>query len=213
MLLRKAIRIIMMETKKITDRISFIPEIREPLSAEVFLIQGDEYLYIFDVGYSDEVTEYLNSLNVKKKVIISHFHRDHLGNFAKTDYDEIYIGNFAKKYVQDGTVVTEPVKIHDGIDITIYPIPSSHAKSCLCLVAEGIVFLGDAAYPEEKDGKSYYNVTLLKEQQDFLESLDVKNAINSHEDGRLRRIQVIKRMLSVHYVKREQGNPLIEVTE
>ncbi len=212
MLSLKSIRMIM-ETKKITDRISFIPEIREPLSAEVFLIQGDEYLYIFDVGFSDEVTEYLNSLNVKKKVIISHFHRDHLGNFPKTDYEEIYIGNFVKKYVPDGTIVTEPVYIHDGVDITIYPIPSSHAKGSLCAVCEGIVFLGDSAYPEEKDDGACYNVTLLKDQYDFLESLDASHVLNSHEGGKLRKIQIVKRMLLMHYSKREQGIPYITVKD
>ena len=212
MLLRKAIRI-MMEIKKITDRISFIPEIREPLSAEVFLIQGDEYLYIFDVGFSDEVTEYLNNIQQKKRVVISHFHRDHLGNIKKTQYDEIYIGNYTKKYLEGSEVkiVTEPVKIHDGVDITIYPMPSSHSKGSLAVLCEDILFMGDSAYPEPKDDKDFYNVTLLKEQHDFLESLAASFVINSHEDGRKRKIEVEKRLLMMHYAKRKPGEAYIEV--
>ena len=44
------------EQINITDNISYIPASKNPLSADVVIIEGEEYLYLFDVGNNEEVT-------------------------------------------------------------------------------------------------------------------------------------------------------------
>ena len=53
----------------ITDKVSYIKASDNPLSADVILVEGKEYLYVFDVGNNEKVAEYLNSLPKKKRVI------------------------------------------------------------------------------------------------------------------------------------------------
>ena len=51
-----------MEQVKITKEISYITSSTEPLSAEVGIIEGKEYVYLFDVGNNKVVSEYLETL-------------------------------------------------------------------------------------------------------------------------------------------------------
>ena len=41
------------EQIKITEQISYIKASDEPLSADVILVEGKEYLYVFDVGNNE----------------------------------------------------------------------------------------------------------------------------------------------------------------
>ena len=70
------------EQIKITEQISYIKSSDNPLSADVSLVDGQEYLYVFDVGNNEKVAEYLNAIPKKKRVILSHFHTDHMGTLA-----------------------------------------------------------------------------------------------------------------------------------
>ena len=60
---------------QLTERISYIPASKHPLSADVVLVEGDEYLYVFDVGNNEQVAEYVNAISKKKKVILSEFQK------------------------------------------------------------------------------------------------------------------------------------------
>ena len=64
-----------METERIniTEQISYIKASDNPLSADVVLVEGQEYLYVFDVGNNEEVAEYINSLSKKKRVVLSRY--------------------------------------------------------------------------------------------------------------------------------------------
>lgn len=88
------------EQIKITDGISYIKASGNPLSADVILIEGKDYLYVFDVGNNEQVAEYLNSLPKKKRVILSHFHTDHMGNIGRVNWDNVYFGANTEKYFQ-----------------------------------------------------------------------------------------------------------------
>ena len=88
------------ERVSITDYISYIKASDNPLSADVVLIEGQEYLYVFDVGNNAQVAEYLNSLPKKKRVILSHFHTDHMGNIGRVNWDNVYFGANTEKYFQ-----------------------------------------------------------------------------------------------------------------
>ena len=88
------------ETIKITEQISYIKASDNPLSADVVLVDGQEFLYVFDVGNNERVAEYINSLPKKKRVILSHFHTDHMGNIGRIDWETVYFGANTEKYFQ-----------------------------------------------------------------------------------------------------------------
>ena len=88
------------EQIKIAEQISYIKASDNPLSADVILVDGQEYLYVFDVGNNEQVAEYLNAIPKKKRVILSHFHTDHMGNIGRVDWESVYFGANTEKYFQ-----------------------------------------------------------------------------------------------------------------
>lgn len=86
------------ECTKLTEHISYIKATDNPLSADVVLAEGEEYLYVFDVGNNAKVAEYLNSISKKKCVILSHFHADHMGNIGRVNWNTVYFGANTEKY-------------------------------------------------------------------------------------------------------------------
>ena len=90
----------MIERINITDQISYIKASDKPLSADVILVEGQEYLYVFDVGNNEQVAEYINSLSKKKRVILSHFHTDHMGNIGRVAWETVFFGANTEKYFQ-----------------------------------------------------------------------------------------------------------------
>lgn len=200
----------MVEIKKLTDQISYIPSCEDPLSSDVVLISGKENLYVFDVGNLPEITEYLNSLDKKKTVIFSHFHIDHTGGLKNLEYDRLLVGNYAKKTLNVGTEVTEPVLIEDGVSLLVFPVPSSHAKGSLGLTVNGeISFLGDATYQTWKAARPYYNQQILLEEIALLETLPSSQFFLSHSGGKLRKKETVLRLLKDIYAKRTKDEPFI----
>ena len=116
---------------KITDRISYIPAFDRPLSADVGIVRGDEYTYIYDVGSTPETLEFLHSLKGKCDIVISHFHGDHTWwltkhhrgeegvteddtislTYERPEFRHLYVGALTKKYIPDGLVITAPTTI------------------------------------------------------------------------------------------------------
>ena len=90
----------LIEPIKITEQISYVKASDNPLSADVILVDGQEYLYVFDVGNNEQVAEYLNAIPKKKRVILSHFHTDHMGNIGRVDWESVYFGANTEKYFQ-----------------------------------------------------------------------------------------------------------------
>lgn len=88
------------EQIKITEQISYIKASDNPLSADVILVDGQEYLYVFDMGNNEQVAEYLNAIPKKKRIILSHFHTDHMGNIGRVDWESVYFGTNTEKYFQ-----------------------------------------------------------------------------------------------------------------
>lgn len=227
-----------MRKRFITKRISYIPASTDPLSADVGIIEGEEFLYLFDVGADEAVAEFLNMLPKPKKLILSHFHPDHMKNIGRIDYVEGYIGantaNYLGNYInlsekesggkeiplqelllqKSWRIVDVPVTILDGAELTVFPIPSSHARGSLAATAdERHTFLGDAAYCTGKGGRAVYNAQLLKEQIDLLKTLRSDTLLLSHaEPFAKEREQVVKELESI-YSRRKKGEPYIEAEE
>ena len=116
---------------KITDRISYIPACDRPLSADVGIVRGDEYTYIYDVGSTPETLEFLHSLKGRCDIVISHFHGDHTWwltghhpgeegmeegdtislTYERPGFRHLYVGALTKKYIPDGQVITAATTI------------------------------------------------------------------------------------------------------
>ena len=95
----------MAEIIRICDRISYIKASEEPLSADVGIVEGDECVWLFDLGCSDDAVNEINSIEKPKNAVISHFHPDHMGNLGRVDIAEVFLGANTFKYAKCGTVV------------------------------------------------------------------------------------------------------------
>ena len=188
---------------KITDRISYIKATEKPLSADVGIFEGDESVWIFDVGADETVPISLNKISKPKNAVISHFHPDHMRNLEHVDLNEIYLGANTFKYAKRGTVVDKDVFIDDGITIHIFPLPSSHAKGSLGMEIGDYAFLGDATYSTMKQGKVCYNASVLKEEIAVLENLSAKFFLISHDEKFIRPKEKIIEELEEIYKKRD----------
>lgn len=213
------------ERVNINEYLSYIPASKNPLSADVVLIEGEEYLYLFDVGNNVEVAAYLDALPKKKKVILSHFHADHTGSIGRFSFETVYAGSIMGKYYQyfvpgyekekepeKYQTVTETVKICDGVELEIHPMSSSHAKgSVLVQINEEYILLGDGLYSRKKDGKAVYNVQLLKEQIKLLQELPGDKLFLSHEKRPVKAKKSMIKFLEKIYEKREKNSPYIAI--
>ena len=209
----------------ITEQISYIPASKNPLSADVVIIEGNEYLYLFDVGNNEDVAVYLDKLPKKKKVILSHFHADHIGSIGRFTFETVYAGPIVGKYYQyfvpgyekdrepeKYLTVAEPIRISDGVELQIYPMPSSHAKgSLLVQINEEYILIGDGLYSRKKDGRAVYNAQLLKEQMKLLKELPGDKLFLSHEKRPIKAKRSMIKYLEKIYEKREKNNPYIAI--
>ncbi|MCR5585618.1 MAG: MBL fold metallo-hydrolase [Lachnospiraceae bacterium] len=202
--------------KEITNQIAYIPATDSPLSADIGLITGEKSIYIFDTGDGDasfrELTKYLKDFPDKETcLIVSHFHKDHTGNFGRHDFSRAYVGSFTAKYVAPSEIVTSPVVIEDGVKLMIFPLPSSHAKGSLGLmVNDEFVFLGDGTYSNEAKGEAVYNRGLLQQELKVLKALPAGKFLLSHKPRFIYPAKVVIRELESVYDRRVQGEAFIK---
>ena len=190
---------------------SFIKRIEmseNPLSADVFFVQGREYTYIVDVGSNDASYEAVKAIP-KKKIIITHFHADHAENLRrlKPADEDLYVGDYTAKYYGGGTVIKEPMHIEDGVFMDILPLPSSHAKGSLTVIVnKTVILLGDGCYSNNKG----YNVSLLHDMIKILKAAEFTTAIKSHESKEYTKEELIEELETI-YSLREKNNPYISL--
>ena len=233
---------------KLTDRIQYLQVSYEPLSADVVAVRGDSAWWIFDVGACDMAVDFINALPrnpvnesasrsslensesiapvaipLKKNIVISHFHRDHLLNVVRhcngevlLDFDTLYVGSHASKVVgamreREKVTVAAPLSFDDGMHIEILPIPNSHAKGSLALVVDDFVFLGDATYPMVGHGEpDVYNVQILEQQIKMLKSLSASRFCLSHKRGLVRDKSSVIQFLESVLARRQKNENYIE---
>ena len=228
---------------KLTDRIRYLQMSYEPLSADVVAVRGDSAWWIFDVGACDEAVDFINALPrssessthldtseciknatvpLKKNIVISHFHRDHLLNVVRhcdgevsLDFDTLYVGSHASKVVgeiagHEKITVSSPLLFDDVVHIEILPIPNSHAKGSLALIADDYVFLGDATYPMVGHGEpDVYNVQILEQQIKLLKSLNASRFCLSHKRGLVRDKSSVIQFLESVLARRQKNENYI----
>ena len=163
----------------ITDRISYLPASDSPLSADVGVVRGEACTWIYDTGSSGEAAQMIEEIRGEKRIVLSHFHADHAGNIGRVSFAALYGGAFTVNKLGVGEAVTAPIYFADGV--TLFPIPSTHAKGALGLETEGFAFVGDATYPMQRDGRAAYNAGLLRETIRTLEKLDARRLLLSHD--------------------------------
>ena len=179
----------------ITDNISYTPTSREPLSAEVFFIKKNEKVHIYDVGNGEQYTEAINNIE-NKIIVLSHFHPDHIYNLSKLENYILYQSKNTAKYTKIQDYYTELNE-----DVSIFEIPSSHAKGCLALLVDGYLFVGDALY---MSNKGLYNVNALNMQIKLLESKDIDYVVCSHQLPNIKtKVEVLNELKNIY----SQRNP------
>ena len=161
--------------ESITPRIRRIPAVDEPLSADAFIIEGDKRYYVFDVGASDEAYKAIVVLDKPVTVIISHFHRDHIGNMARLTPSETLAGARTCKYIPSAALMDAPLVIRDGVEIAIQPCVSPHAPGCLIATVDGsYTLLGDLSYARpgvgQGEAKGMYNMLKALQTRYFIPS-------------------------------------------
>ena len=163
----------------ICPRVRHIPAAEAPLSADAFIIEGDTRYYVYDVGCNDEAFEALSALDKPVTVILSHFHRDHIGNMARLVPEKVLAGARTCKYVDNATLVDAPLVIRDGVEIIVQPCVSPHAPGCLVATVDGeYTFIGDLHYARPGTGQGE-----AKGMLNVLKTLNTRYFVVSHAQG------------------------------
>ena len=164
------------ELIRINDYISFFPSSDEPLSSNVFFIEGDDNTYIFDVGRCNEAYDVIEEIKKDKIIIISHFHGDHFDNIERITYSDLYVGSYTFKHINKGNIVKDKVCINDGIQLEIISASSVHAKGSLLLnINKEYCLIGDLVHYEPPLNKSLACMMLLD-----MEKIDTKYFVLGH---------------------------------
>lgn len=165
----------------ITERITYLPATDEPLSAEVYLIKGDQRCYVYDVGNNNGSLRYINQIEKEKTVILSHYHKDHIGNIEDINYAQLYIGRKTYETIGRGEIVDEVCTINDGVKIEILQCISPHTEGSLIVnVDNEYTLIADLYFtkpPFEKE-KAMQMIA-------FLEKLDTKYFVVSHQKDKV----------------------------
>jgi len=187
-----------MRLKEISPRISYLPASWEPLSADVGIVRGETGTWIFDVGASEEAVRVISEIGGVRRVVLSHFHRDHIGNLPRVSYDALYCGDYTRRKAPDGRLVSAPLAV-DGV--VLFPIPSPHVKGAVGLLADGYAFVGDALHPGRKGGRPVYNFNTLAETIRAIGRLPAETLLLSHAPGLARKkediLETLRELLSL----------------
>lgn len=164
---------------QLVPRIRQIPAASDPLSADVFIIEGDARYYVFDVGSNDEAFAAISALDKPVTVILSHFHRDHTSNMSRLSPAETLAGARTMKYITGGTLVDAPLTIRDGVTIEVRPCVSPHAPGCLIATVDGAyTFIGDLHYARPGSGQGE-----AKGMLNVLKTVNTRYFVPSHQEG------------------------------
>lgn len=202
-----------MALKKLTENISYLPAVPDPLSCDLVFIKTNKATWIFDTGTNEESVNEINKISGEKNIVISHFHYDHITNLPKVEYTNLYVSKNTKKYTEAGTVVEGEMIFNEEPEIKIMEIPSSHAKGCLILICGDYAFLGDSSYCKPVLGHHTYNAQLLLEMIKVMEKLPVKYFCLSHDKNFVQRKEAVVKLYKDIYKRHKPDDPIIDVED
>ena len=166
----------------ITDKIKYIPATDDPLSADVYFIEGNNRRYIYDVGNNKDSLSHINQAQKENTIILSHYHKDHVGNIAHIPCPDLYVGDKTFETIGKGIIVTAPLTLIDGVKIEIIPCVSPHTEGSLILnVDNEYTLIADLFFtrPPFDQDKAQKMIEALK-------TIDTKYFVVSHQkDGKV----------------------------
>ena len=162
----------------ITERIKYLPATCDPLSADVYFIEGDKHCYIYDVGNDDNSLHHINEVKKEKIVVLSHYHEDHVGNIDCINYRNLYVGKKTYETIGNGKLVEDVITINDGVKIEIIHCTSPHTDGSLILNVDNeytlIADLYFARPPFDRDKA----IKMI----DILNNINTKYFVISHQE-------------------------------
>ena len=117
-------------------RIRYLTASNDPLSADVYCIEGDKYCYVYDVGNDDRSLQYINQIGKEKVVVLSHHHKDHTGNIVGLHYRDLYVGKKTYEVIGKGIIVENTLTINDGVRIDVSHCISPHTDGSLIITVD-----------------------------------------------------------------------------
>ena len=162
----------------ISERIMYLPATNNPLSADVYFIEGDKYCYIYDVGNNNISKQYINEVNKEKSVILSHYHKDHIGNIEFINFQNLYVGKNTYEKIGKGSIVEDIITINDGVKIEVIPCISPHTDGSLIVnVDNEYTLIADLYFtrPPFDDEKAIRMIETLR-------NIDTEYFVISHQE-------------------------------
>lgn len=162
----------------IGKRIKYLPALNDPLSADVYCIEGDKYCYVYDVGCDDRSLRYINQIGRETVVILSHHHKDHTGNIVDLHYRDLYVGKKTYEIIGKGIIVEDTLTINDGVRIDVIHCISPHTDGSLIITVDNeYTLIADLYFtrpPFEKE-KAMKMIETLR-------NIDTKYFVISHQE-------------------------------
>ena len=166
----------------ITKKIKYLPATNNPLSADVYFIEGDKCCYIYDVGNNDNTLQHINQVKKEKTIILSHYHKDHVGNIDRLNYSNLYVGKKTYETIEKGIIVENMLTINDGVKLDIIHCISPHTEGSLIVnINNEYTLIADLYFTRFPfDRKKALNMI------DILKNINTQYFVISHqEDGKI----------------------------
>ena len=163
----------------IGERIKYLPATNDPLSADVFCVDGDQYCYIYDVGSDERSLQYLNQIVKEKIVVLSHYHKDHTGNIDGVHYRDLFVGTKTYEAVGKGVIVQDAFTINDGVKIEISHCVSPHTDGSLIVTIDNeYTLIADLFFT-----RSPFDKDKAMKMLESLRNIDTKYFVISHQEN------------------------------
>jgi len=164
--------------KLISDRIKYLPATNNPLSADVFFIEGDKCCYLFDVGSDDNSLRYINQIDKEKIIILSHYHKVHTANIEHISFLNLYVGKKTNESIGIGKVVEYSFTINDGVKIEVLPCVSPHTDGSLIInIDNEYTLIADLYFTRPPFDRSK-----AEQMIETLKNIDTKYFVVSHQE-------------------------------
>lgn len=163
---------------QIGERINYLPATNDPLCADVFGIDGDQYCYVYDVGSDERSLRYINQLDKEKVVVLSHFHKDHTGNIDGIHYRDLFVGKKTYEAIGKGIIIEDTITINDGVKIEIAHCVSPHTDGSLIITVDHeYTLIADLIFTRPP-----FDMDKAMKMLESLRNIDTKYFVISHQE-------------------------------
>lgn len=163
---------------KISEKIKYLPATDDPLSADVYFVDGDQYCYVYDVGNDEYSLSQINQIEKEKVIILSHHHKDHTGNIESINYRNLYVGKLTYETIGKGIIVEDKFTINDGVKIEVIHCTSPHTKDSLILnIDNEYTLIADLYFTRPP-----FDKMAARKMIESLKNIDTKYFVISHQE-------------------------------